>query len=220
MYLNTLLRQNSLPLLLAFTLTLNCLSLAATTVHKANSSTVSKTPSKTVAAEKSAGKKPVPEVAETFIDVTPEELVEKPQEYLNKNVKFTAKFFAFSSLALDYKPALRSSKSYLSFLVLRSHNHIPLSELKLALPIPKEKDPENQLIAVLKDGDTVELSGHVFSTALGEPWMDVQHIKKIASSDEKTAEGDSEQETKDKDSETDTKQSPETKPEPSKPGAQ
>lgn len=138
---------------------------------------------------------------ETFIDVTPEELVEKPQDYLNKNVRFTGKFFAFSSLALDYKPAFRSSKAYLSFLILRSHNHVPLSELKLALPMPKEKDPENTLISVLKDGDTIELSGKVFSTALGDPWVDVRHIKKIAgSSDEKTAQAG--QENVDKESES------------------
>ena len=51
----------------------------------------------------------VPEAPlENLISVTTEQLVSKPQEYLNKNVKFTAPFFAFSNLALDYKPAFRS----------------------------------------------------------------------------------------------------------------
>jgi hypothetical protein len=206
-------RLSTLPLLLAFTLFFSCPSLAtkAAAVQKTKSSTTTKTSSKGTPAEKtSKSTKPAaPEVPEIFVEATPEELVDKPQEYVNKNVRLTAKFFAFSSLALDYKPALRPSKSYLSFLILRSHSHIPLSELKLALPIPKEKDPENQLIAVLKDGDTVELSGHVFSAALGEPWVDVQHIKKIASADEKTAEGESEQESKEKSAEPSAK--PETK---------
>jgi hypothetical protein len=159
---------------------------------------------------------PAETVPETFIDVTPEELVDKPQDYLNKNVKFTGKFFAFSSLALDYKPALRSSKTYLSFLILRSQSHVPLSELKLALLIPKEKDPENALISVLKDGDTIELSGKEFSTALGEPWVDVHHIKKIGgSSDDKTAEAG--QESKDKDSDFKAQEKPEAGHEQSKP---
>ena len=200
--------RNILPLLSALVLCLNSPSLPAdaATLQKTKSSTTTKTStSKTSTAATKNVKPAVPEVPETFIDVTPEELVDKPQEYLNKNVKFTAKFFAFSSLALDYKPALRPSKSYLSFLVLRSHSHVPLSELKLALPIPKQKDPENQLIAVLKDGDIVELSGRVFSTALGEPWMDVAHIKKIGSSDEKTTEAESESENKDKAAEPSSK---------------
>jgi lysyl-tRNA synthetase class II len=193
-------RPSSLLMLLALTFFLSCLypvaNAAAT--QKSKSSAATKTPSKVTTAEKTTKvtKPAAAEVPEIFVDTTPEELVDKPQEYLNKNVKLTAKFFAFSSLALDYKAAMRPSKSYLSFLILRSHSHIPLSELKLALPIPKEKDPENQLIAVLKDGDTIEVSGHVFSAALGEPWVDVQHLKKIATADEKTAEGESEDKDK------------------------
>src|SRR5689334_422841 len=58
-------------------------------------------------------------VLENVIGVSPDELVNKPQEFVGKNVKFDGKFFAFTSLALDYKPAYRSSKTHLSFLILR-----------------------------------------------------------------------------------------------------
>jgi lysyl-tRNA synthetase class II len=133
--------------------------------------------------KKAEAKTPEP-VIENVQNVTPDNLADKPHEYLNKNVKFTANFFCFASLALDYKPALRSSKNYLSFLVLRPNSHIPYSEIKLAMAIPKEKDPENQLLAQLKDGDQVEVTGKVFATALDEPWVDVLKLKKLASAPE------------------------------------
>ncbi len=132
--------------------------------------------------DKGTAPKPVsnPEpVLDNLIVVTPLELVNKPQQYLNKNIKLTAKFYAFSNLALDYKPAYRSSKTHLSFLILRPDTHIPLSELKLAMMIPKEKDPENTLLATLKDDDQVELIGKVFSTALDDPWVEIFKIKKL-----------------------------------------
>lgn len=143
--------------------------------------------------DKKADEKKAEPVIENVQSVTPENLVDKPHEYLNKNVKFSANFFCFASLALDYKPALRSSKNYLSFLVLRPHSHVPFSELKLAMAIPKDKDPDNQLLAQLKDGDELEVTGKVFATALDEPWVDVLKIKKIGSApedkkDEKKAE--------------------------------
>lgn len=150
------------------------------------------------APEKAA--KPTPEpVIENVQSVNAEQLVDKPHDYLNKNVKFTANFFAFSSLALDYKPALRPAKTHLSFLILKDGSHIPLSELKLAMAIPKEKDAENTLLAKLKDGDQLEVTGKVFSAALDEPWVDVLKLKllKAAPDDKKIAE------EKDKDKEKD-----------------
>lgn len=133
---------------------------------------------KTKAAEKAAAK-PEP-VIENVQNVTVDNLVDNPHEYLNKNIHFTANFFAYSSLALDYKPALRSSRSNLSFLVLRPNSHIPLSELKLAMANPKEKDPENQVLLQLKDGDQIDVTGKVFSNAMDEPWVDVLRLKRIA----------------------------------------
>ncbi len=150
------------------------------------------------AAEKTT--KPAPEpVIDNVQSVTVEQLVDKPHDYLNKNVKFVANFFAFSSLALDYKPALRPAKTHLSFLILKDGTHIPLSELKLAMPIPKEKDAENTLLAKLKDGDQLEITGKEFATALDEPWVDVLRLKllKAAPDDKKIAE----EKDKDKDKE-------------------
>jgi len=132
--------------------------------------------------DKSSTKAPPPEPPiENVTGVTTAELVDKPHEFLNKNVKFTAKFYVFSNLPLDYKPALRSAKTHLGFLVLRPESHVPFSELKIAMPIPKEKDPLNQLLGSLKDGDEIEVIAKVFSTQLDEPWLDVLRLKRLSS---------------------------------------
>lgn len=164
---------------------------------KTKPATTEKTTDKAKTPEKPATKTPEV-VLENVQSVTAEQLVDKPHEYLNKNIKFTAAFHSFTNVGLDYKPALRPAKTNLSFFVLRQGSHVPLSELKLDMPIPKEKDPENQMLAQLKDGDTVEVTGHVFSTALDDPWVDVAKLKKIASApdDKKTT---AEKEKKEKD---------------------
>lgn len=146
---------------------------------------------KTAAAGKEATK-PTPEpVIENVVPCSPEDLVAKPRDFLGKNVKFNANFFAFSNLALDYKPAYRAAKTHLSFLILRPKSHVPLSELKLAMMIPKEKDPDTQLLATLKDGDSLEITGKVFSTALDDPWVEVLRMKKLnAASDDKDKKAD------------------------------
>jgi hypothetical protein len=161
-------------------------------------------------AEKAEAKRPEP-VIENVQNVTPEQVVEHPHDFLNKNIKFTAAFHSFTNVGLDYKPALRPAKTNLSFFVLRKDSHVPLSELKLDMPIPKEKDPENQMLAQLKDGDTVEITGHVFSTALDDPWVDVLRLKKIASApdDKKTKE----EKEKEKESTKKEKEGVEQKPE-------
>jgi hypothetical protein len=145
---------------------------------------------------------------ENAVAVSPEDLVSKPQEWLGKNVKFTANFFAWSNLALDYKPAFRSSKTHLSFLILKPGSHIPLSELKLAMMIPKDKDPEAALFATLKDGDQVELTGKVFSSALDDPWMEVFKLKKLSSSKDdkdKTAQAEGKEKSAESGKEADAK---------------
>ncbi|MBK9145959.1 MAG: hypothetical protein IPM23_26105 [Candidatus Melainabacteria bacterium] len=129
------------------------------------------------------------------VDVATKDLVDRPKEFLGKNVKFQANFAAFSNLALSYKPAFRDPKKYISILVFRpgKEGHIPYSELKLAMLIPKEeKDPRSKLLAGLKDGDTIEITGNVFSTALDEPWVDILKLKKIASA-KKTEDDDDEE---------------------------
>ncbi|MBI2812239.1 MAG: hypothetical protein HYX67_15615, partial [Candidatus Melainabacteria bacterium] len=142
----------------AATLTVAMMAVAVTGIrplHAAPAAPAAK-PATTKPAEKTSEKAPekvtktTPEpVIENVQSVNAEQLVDKPHDYLNKNVKFTANFFAFTSLALDYKPALRPAKTHLSFLILKDNSHIPLSELKLAMAIPKEKDAENTLLAKL-----------------------------------------------------------------------
>ena len=132
-------------------------------------------------------------VLTNVIPLTTETLVEKAKDYMGKNIKFKADFFAFSNLALNYKPAMRPQKKYISLLVYRPKSKVPFSELKLAMKIPKEKDPKNKMLTSLQDGDTVEITGNVFSTALDETWVDVLQLKKLKSakkdkSDDKKAD--------------------------------
>jgi hypothetical protein len=147
---------------------------------------------------------------ENVVGVTTTELADKPRDYLNKNVKFIAKFFAFNNLALDYKPALRPSKTHLSFIVLRPEAHIPFSEIKLAMAIPKEKDPASQVLTSLKEGDQVEVIGKVFATPLDEPWIDVLRLKRLSSAEDKKEKDDKKVSSADNDSKGDKKTPAET----------
>lgn len=114
-------------------------------------------------------------------NVTIDQLIEKPKEYLGKNVRFTGDFASFCTLALNYKPAFRPQKTHISFLVRKPDSKVPMSELKLALPIPKETDKtKNKLLTSLRDGDKLEMTGKVFSTALEEPWVDVVNLKRLS----------------------------------------
>lgn len=129
-------------------------------------------------------------VIENVVNVQAEDLVKSPSDYLNKNIRFTANFYAFSNVALDYKPALRPAKDFFSFLIFRKDSRVPLSELKLAMKMPAdEKSPISKLLSGLKEKDEVEVTGKVFSNALDEPWVDVLRIKRLkAAEDEKKAE--------------------------------
>jgi len=53
------------------------------------------------------------------------------------------------------------------------------------------------LLATIKEGDQLEITGKVFNTALDEPWLDVLRLKKLKSApdEKKLAE---EKENKDK----------------------
>lgn len=110
--------------------------------------------------------------------VNPLDVVARPNFYLNKNIKIKAKFDKFATLGLDYKPAMRSSEKYISFLIQRpdiTDHNIPLSELKIFLDrTVAEKHIE------LNSGDVIEFTGKVFSTALGDPWMDVDNFTVIS----------------------------------------
>ena len=114
----------------------------------------------------------------TYTPVKALDLVKNPNNYLNKRVKITAKFDKFSSLGLDYTPALRSSEKYITFLIRRddAQNDIPLSELKNFM----KREMAEKFIDLETD-DVVEYNGLVFSNALGDAWLDVENFKIISS---------------------------------------
>lgn len=111
----------------------------------------------------------------TYLTVNALDMVNNPSFYLNKNVKLKGKFDKFSTLGLDYKPAMKSSDDFITFLIQRpdvTDHNIPLSELKIFL---KRAEAEKHID--LDAGDEVEFSGRIFSTALGDVWMDVDNFK-------------------------------------------
>ena len=121
-----------------------------------------------------------------IINVKPLELVTSPQKYLGQEVVMNATFDKFSTLGLDYKKALRPSTDYIGFLIQRDdvvdHN-VPLSEMKLFI----KRDYAEKFIE-LDTGDKIKIRGKVFSTALGDPWVDIENIeitKKINNKEEK-----------------------------------
>ena len=108
------------------------------------------------------------------IYVKPLTVVNSPSTYLNKSVIMEAKFDKFSTLGLDYKPAMRSAEEYISFLIKREDTsfNIPLSEMKLFL-----KRTTAEKFIDLKTNDEIEIKGTVFSDALGDAWVDVKELK-------------------------------------------
>lgn len=105
------------------------------------------------------------------------DLVSKPEQYLNKEFCLEATFHSFGQLALEYPKALRTKKDNISLTVYRPDTTIPLGELKLAYNIKKAKD--NKDLSKLKKDNKIKLQGKVFSTALGEPWVDITDLQLI-----------------------------------------
>lgn len=114
-----------------------------------------------------------------YMQVSPVEVVKNPGFYINKKIKFQAKFDKFSTLGLDYQPAMRRSEDYITVLIQRpdicSHD-IPFSELKIFMD---RKAAEKHID--LNSGDEVEIAGSVFSKALGDAWMNVDNFTVIKS---------------------------------------
>ncbi len=115
--------------------------------------------------------------AQQPLKTTSLEIVANPSKFLNKTVKMQATFDKFSTLGLDYKKAMRSSTDYIGILIQRDdvidHN-IPLSEMKLFL----KKDLAEKHID-LDTGDKIEIVAKEFSTALNDPWLDVENLTVI-----------------------------------------
>ncbi len=125
--------------------------------------------------------KPQLPVSEGVAEVTkykkidPLQLVATPSKYIDKTIKFNAKFDKFATIGLDYPPANRPIKDYISFLIKRENvvnYNIPLSELKLIL----KRDYAEKELVNLETGDEIEVYGKVFCLALGDPWVDVEKV--------------------------------------------
>lgn len=102
------------------------------------------------------------------------DVVANPGQYVGKNIKMDATFDKFSTLGLDYTPAYRKAEEFISFLIKRddvTDHTIPLSEMKIFLL----RDYAEKFID-LESGDKITIYGHVFSTALGDPWVDVDKL--------------------------------------------
>ena len=109
-----------------------------------------------------------------IINANPLEVVKAPNLYLNKAIKMNVVFDKFTTLGLDYNRVKHSGDDYIGFLIQRSdvvdHN-VPLSEMKLFL-----KRDYAEKFAELDTGDKLEVTGIVFSNALGDPWVDISNI--------------------------------------------
>ena len=119
-----------------------------------------------------------------YISVSPLEIVDNPDKYLNKHVTFDAEFIAFSSLGLDYKPAFKDGTKDIGLLIKRENagNHtIPLSEMKIFL----NRDLAEKHVD-LEQGDKVKISAKVFSTALSDPWLEVETFSVISQKNKKS----------------------------------
>ena len=104
--------------------------------------------------------------------VSPVEVVNNPDRYLNKDITFNAEFVAFTALGLDYKPAFKDSTKNIGVLIRRNDvlDHvIPLSEMKIF--VTREMAEKN---VDIEAGDKVRITGKVFSTALGDPWVEAK----------------------------------------------
>ena len=124
-----------------------------------------------VSAQPAAPVKKTATAAVVYAQVSPLDVVEHVSKYLNKNITFTGEFVAYTSLGLDYKPALRDAQKYIGVLIRRPDvtNHvIPLSEMKMFV----KRDIAEKHVD-LETGDKIKIEGKVFSDALGDPWVDI-----------------------------------------------
>jgi len=127
------------------------------------------------AAPVKAPEKKIEQAKYDYTSVEALSLVNNPKLYLNKRIKIDATFDKFSIIGLDYEPAFRDSQNYISFLIKRDDvkdHQIPLSELKLMV---KRSYAEKSLLD-LESGDKIEIKGKVFSTALNDPWVEVEEV--------------------------------------------
>jgi hypothetical protein len=104
------------------------------------------------------------------------DLVSEPSKFLGKKIVLEGEFYSFSTLALDYEPAMRSSKDFIGLVLARpDQTEIPLVELKIAASLKSFKEKNINL----EHGNKLAIKGKVYAVSLGEPWMDVEEISII-----------------------------------------
>lgn len=111
------------------------------------------------------------------INATSLAIVASPNKYLGKTVKMQATFDKFSALGLDYSKAMRKSSEYIGILIQRddvTDHNIPLSEMKMFM----KKEMAEKFID-LDTGDKIDITAKVFSTALNDPWLDIEKLTVI-----------------------------------------
>ncbi len=121
--------------------------------------------------------KPAQSVQSPIINAAALNIVANPNKYLGKTVRMQATFDKFSTLGLDYSKAKRESSKYIGILIQRDDvldHDVPLSEMKLFM---KKEMAEKHID--LDTGDKIELTAKVFSTALNDPWLDIESLKVI-----------------------------------------
>ncbi|MCE2928808.1 MAG: hypothetical protein LW817_04165 [Candidatus Caenarcaniphilales bacterium] len=105
-----------------------------------------------------------------------DQLVAEPQKFLYKKLSIEGDFHSYSTLALDYPKALRTSKDFISIVLSRPDmKSIPLVELKIAAPLALFKDSN----LTIDQGDKISIKAKVYAVALGEPWLEAESIEII-----------------------------------------
>lgn len=158
-----------------FSSILACLLVFGTTIFNSTDAAENLAAGKKQKIEKNV-KNEAPEPCNTilYLEAKPLDVVASPSRYLNQNIMMNATFDKFSTLGLDYKPALRENANYIGFLIQRDDvvdHDVPLSEMKLFL----KRDYAEKFID-LETGDKIQIKGKVFSNALSDPWIDVDEI--------------------------------------------
>lgn len=104
------------------------------------------------------------------------DLISEPQNFLNKKIFIEGDFYAYSTLSLDYEPAMKSAKDYIGIVLSRpDQKEIPLVELKISALLEKFK---KESISI-EHGDRVSIKAKVYAIALGEPWLDIEEIEVV-----------------------------------------
>lgn len=110
------------------------------------------------------------------------DIVAEPKKFLNKKIYLEGDFYSYSTLALDYPKAMKSSKDFIGIVLSRPDAaEIPLVELKIAAPVLLFKDTNLNI----DQGDRIGIKAKIYAIALGEAWLDAESIEIIKKNSKK-----------------------------------